>query len=66
MANINVVRVWHPFAALRSVAGRDIVTKRKNLKNLNKVAALRLKKLDEIRELLSISVTLTTGRTFQL
>jgi hypothetical protein len=30
------------------------VTKRENLKNLNKVAALRLKKLDEIRELLSI------------
>jgi hypothetical protein len=30
------------------------VTKSENLKNLNKVAALRLKKLDEIRELLSI------------
>jgi hypothetical protein len=30
------------------------VTKRENLKNLNKVAAHRLKKLDEIRELLLI------------
>jgi hypothetical protein len=30
------------------------VKKSENLKNLNKVAALRLKKLDEIRELLSI------------